>query len=126
MYRSTWELQYMAWLDRSADIVWWSSEETIVAYRSPFDGAPHRYFPDFTFAVRAPDGSERVSMVEVKPYAQTVPPAPPRPGRKPSRRMVMEAVRWGINKAKWDAAEAFCASRGWEFRKATERDHKFL
>jgi hypothetical protein len=29
---------------------------------------------------------------------------------------------WGINQAKWAAAEIYCKERGWEFVKITERD----
>ena len=33
-----------------------------------------------------------------------------------------EVATWGVNQAKWKAAEEYCMDRGWEFRVITE-DH---
>ena len=29
---------------------------------------------------------------------------------------------WGVNEAKWKAAEAFCKDRDWKFKIITEKD----
>jgi trans-aconitate methyltransferase len=47
IYRSSWELKYMMYLDSHENVLSWSSEEVIVPYRSPIDNKVHRYFPDF-------------------------------------------------------------------------------
>jgi hypothetical protein len=47
VYRSSWELKLMTYLDLHKDIVTWGSEELIIPYRSPIDNKIHRYFPDF-------------------------------------------------------------------------------
>jgi hypothetical protein len=37
-----------------------------------------------------------------------------------SRRYLNEVKTWGVNEAKWKAARAFCAGRGWDFDIYTE------
>ena len=47
IYRSSYELKLMTYLDRNPKVVQWASEEFFVPYKSPIDGKVHRYFPDF-------------------------------------------------------------------------------
>ena len=47
IYRSSWELKLMRYLDEHSDVVQWASEEFFIPYKSPIDGRYHRYFPDF-------------------------------------------------------------------------------
>ena len=37
VYRSSWELKVMKWLDANPAVLWWASEELIIKYRSPID-----------------------------------------------------------------------------------------
>jgi hypothetical protein len=74
IYRSSWELKLMMWLDTHPDVLEWSSEEIIIPYRSPIDGKVHRYFPDFYVRKKNKDGKIETILVEVKPYAQTQEP----------------------------------------------------
>ena len=76
IYRSSWEVKVMDWLDRNDDVISWQSEETIVPYKSPVDGKWHRYFPDFLVKVKTKDGKFKTMMLEVKPKKQTLPPEP--------------------------------------------------
>lgn len=121
--RSSWELRFCRFLDARPDILWWSSEETIVRYTSPVDLRTHRYFPDFLLCKDMGGGKTQVIMVEVKPYKETIPPDPSKEkttsGRK-SRRFINEMKTWGVNQAKWAAAEDYCAERGWLFKTFTE------
>ena len=47
VYRSSWELKLMMYLDTHPNVLKWGSEEIVIPYESPVDGRMHRYFPDF-------------------------------------------------------------------------------
>lgn len=120
IYRSRWELVLMTRLDAHPDVLEWSSEEVVIPYRSPIDNRVHRYFVDFYVKKRnASDGKIETVLIEVKPKAQTKPPAVQ---KKATRRYITEVQTWGVNSAKWNAAEKFCQERGWKFQIFTE-DH---
>jgi hypothetical protein len=115
VYRSSWELRLMSHFDAHQDIVWWSSEEHVVHYRSPIDGKIHKYFPDFIINTK----NKETIMIEVKPLAQTI---EPKKQKTPTKRYISEVYTWGVNSAKWSAAEEYCRDRKWKFQIMTERD----
>lgn len=119
VYRSSWELKFMLYLDGHQDVVWWKSEEVIIPYKSPVDGRWHRYFPDFLVQVRKPDGKLETSLIEIKPAAQTVEPVKK---AKKTKRYIQEVFTWGVNSSKWKAAEEYCKDRGWKFKILTEKE----
>ncbi len=67
VYRSSWEARCMSYFDKNENVIWWSSEEIIVPYRSPVDGKVHRYYPDFIIKVKQKDGGIKTIMIEIKP-----------------------------------------------------------
>lgn len=115
VYRSFLEFKMMVRLDADSGVEWWSSEETVVPYKSPVDGEFHRYFVDFVVHPR----NGQTTMIEVKPANQTKEPAK---GQKKTRKYLEEIATWGVNSAKWAAAESYCNERGWKFKIVTERD----
>ena len=119
VYRSSWECKVMSWLDRNPSIISWASEELIIPYKSPVDNKFHRYFPDFLVKVKSRDGKTKTLLLEVKPKKQTL---PPEPKKRMTKQYVNEVVTYGVNQAKWEAANEFCLDRGWEFRVLTEND----
>jgi hypothetical protein len=119
IYRSSWELKFMRWLDLHPDVIKWSSEEFFIPYLSPIDGIIRRYYPDFKIKRRGADGKIETLVVEVKPDKQTR--EPPVQKRK-TRKYITEVYTWGINQAKWKAATEYCADRGWGFKVFTEHD----
>lgn len=119
IYRSSWELRFMDYLDRHPDVVQWASEEFCIPYKSPVDSKIHRYFPDFKLKKRLPDGSTETIVVEIKPLCQSV---PPEKKTKATKRYIREVVTYGINEAKWKAAKDFCESRKWKFMVMTEKE----
>lgn len=116
-YRSSWELQCMAYFDKNPDIIWWASEEMAIPYRSPIDGKRHRYFPDFI--IKTANGE--VVMIEVKPSSQS---KPPEKKSRITKKYLNEVKTWGINQAKWKAAQEYCEDRKWKFQVITE-NHLF-
>jgi len=108
----------MIYCDKTKAILKWSSEEIIIPYISPLDGRVHRYFPDFYIKMIDKNGRVREKIIEVKPEAQTKPPKTP----KRKTKSYINAVRtWGVNEAKWKAANIFCDDRNYEFDILTER-----
>lgn len=119
VYRSSWELRLMSHFDSRPDVIWWKSEETIIPYRSPVDGKVHRYFPDFLINIKNKDGIFETVLIEVKPLAQT---KEPKKQSTVTKRYLNEVFTWGVNSAKWKAAEEFCKDRGWRFLIMTEKE----
>lgn len=119
VYRSSWECKVMFWLDSNPDILSWGSEELIIPYKSPVDGRWHRYFPDFIVKVRTKEGKLKTMILEVKPKRQTM---EPEKKKRLTKQYINEVTTWGVNQAKWKAAEEYCAERAWDFKLLTE-DH---
>lgn len=125
VYRSSWELKFMGYLDKNPNVLQWASEEVAIPYRSPLDGKWHRYFPDFIVRMRDADGKTVVKMIEIKPMSQSVPPEVRQKGQRITKKYLREVATYGINNAKWEAAKEFCADRNWEFVVLTEKNVNF-
>jgi len=119
VYRSSWELRLMSYLDEHRDVVSWGSEEIVIPYRSPIDGRVHRYFVDFIVTKINSNGIKETSLIEVKPASQTKPPAKK---QKATKQYITEVTTWGVNEAKWKAATEYCKDRGWTFHIFTEKE----
>jgi len=119
IYRSSWELKYMNWCDRTSAVLKWESEETVVPYRCPTDNKLHRYFIDFKTYIKAKDGSTKIYLVEVKPFAQTIPPI--YPGRQ-TKSYINQVATFVKNQAKWTAATKYAEDRGYTFIVLTEKE----
>jgi hypothetical protein len=119
VYRSSWELKLMMYLDSRSEVVSWGSEEVIIPYRSPVDNRIHRYFVDFVVTKINREGKKETALIEVKPFSQT---RPPEKKSKTTRRFITEVQTWGVNEAKWKAANEYCKDRGWTFHIFTERE----
>jgi hypothetical protein len=119
VYRSSWELKVMSYLDSHKDVLQWSSEELFIPYRSPIDSKIHRYFPDFLVRKKNPQGVVETLMLEVKPYKET---QPPNKQTKRTKKYLREVYTWGINNAKWEAAREYCNERKWKFLILTENE----
>ena len=117
IYRSTWEIKVMNYLDENPNVIWWGSEELPIPYISPVDKKRHRYFPDFIAKMRKADGTVMTYVIEVKPEKQTQPPTQ----KRKTKTFLQETITYEVNKAKWYAAEEFCKDHGWQFQILTER-----
>lgn len=119
VYRSGWEKKVMEWADSNSSIIRWASEEIVIPYKSPVDGRWHRYFVDFYVEAVGSDGETKVMLLEVKPADQT---QAPKSQKRKTKRYITEVMTYGVNQAKWKAAQEFCLDRGWEFRLVTESE----
>jgi hypothetical protein len=119
IYRSSWELKLMIYLDSHPDILQWSSEEFYIPYRSPIDGKLHKYFPDFYVKKNNSNGITESLVIEVKPKKQVT---PPKVKKEVDRKYLKEVKTYGINSAKWKAAREYCELRKWKFIIMTEKE----
>jgi hypothetical protein len=78
----------------------------------------HRYFPDFIVRIKRKDGSEQTSILEVKPYKQTMMPTQ----KRKTKQYLYEVTQYAINQEKWKAATLFCKEHGWQFQIITEKE----
>lgn len=115
--RSSWETRFMVWLDGNKQVLSWLSEEIVVPYISPIDNRAHRYFVDFKAKIQNNNGEVKTYLIEIKPDVQTRPPKP----RKMTKAYINEVKTWGVNEAKWAAAERYAKDRGQEFVILTEK-----
>ena len=121
IYRSSWELKFFRWCDNNPNVVEWSSESVVVPYTSPIDGRAHRYFVDNVVKIK--EGNEIIKyLIEIKPKRQTIKPTSH--GNKKKSTILYESLSYVKNIAKWEAAKAWCAKRGYKFQILTE-DHLF-
>lgn len=126
VYRSSWERDFMTWLDTNSGVLLWASEEIAVPYVIPGDKKMHNYFPDFLIKYQPADKSlEPVTeLIEIKPAAETKPPKIPANMDDPKAvaRYSDAVYTYAKNMAKWAAAASWCADRGIEFRVLTEKE----
>ena len=68
-------------------------------------------------------GTIKEYVLEIKPYAQSVKPKPPkRRTAKAMRNFRNLQVVVKKNEFKWEAAERYCKKRGWVFKVITENE----
>ena len=115
IYRSSWELKFMKWLDISEEVVEWASEPVSIKYFYTVDSRMHTYYPDFYFAFKKQDGSIVKYIVECKPSNQLKEPEPPK------RRTVKTIKNYNYlmeccikNSCKRVAAKKWCEEHGKE------------
>lgn len=119
VYRSLWELKFMKWCDMNSSVLEWGSETIIIPYISPVDSKVHRYFVDFYIMTKSKDGSVSKYLIEIKPEKFTKPPDIP---KKQTKKFIDEVFQYGVNVAKWKAADGFCKDRNMKFLILTEKD----
>ncbi len=119
VYRSSWELKLLAFLDINPNVIEYSSEEIVIPYISPKDNRYHRYFPDMLIKVKNIEGKIKTILIEIKPFSQTIPPVKK---SRVTKNFITEVLTYAINQAKFEAAQKYCDQRGWIFQIMTEKE----
>jgi hypothetical protein len=117
--RSSWESDFLRYLDLNESVIQYASEEISIPYLNPLDGRVHKYYPDMLVKMIDKSGNQVVKLIEIKPYKQTKMPVVP---KRKTKRYDEECVTYIINQAKWEAAEKFCQDKNWQFHKLTENE----
>jgi len=112
-YRSSWEWAFMNFCDNHPNVIHWASESIHIPYFNPFTNKNTIYVPDFFVVYQDKNGKQRAELVEIKPSGEVMETV-----GKSQRNQAMAV----LNKFKWDAARAWCASQGITFRVITEAD----
>lgn len=116
--RSSWEIKFARYCDTNDSIVKWNSEGIEVPYWSSSDNKMRKYHVDFVIEMINTEGVKQTLMVEIKPYAQTIPPKKTRGKREIS--FLNECKTYAVNIDKWTHAARFAKERGWMFIVMTE------
>lgn len=111
IFRSSWELRLMSFLDTHPNVIAWGSECVRIPYVNPLTGKSTSYVPDFLIKYQDKQGRQRTELVEVKPKKETFMEA------AKSRRDKAFVL---LNTAKWTAAMNFCSKNGITFRVINE------
>lgn len=109
----------MKFCDMAENILEWSSEEVVIKYFNSIDKKIHRYFVDFWVKIQEKNGDVKCKLIEIKPFKQTKKPKQP---KRQTKTYLREVKTWVINNNKWEAANAYCKSKNWEFLILTEKE----
>ncbi len=129
VYRSFLEARLFRVLDRSSNVLEWSSEQVIIPYKNPVKSAQEgetvysRYFVDVYMKMTIGEEVKKF-IVEIKPFAQTQPPKPSK--KKKTSTVIYENAQWSVNQAKWEAARKWAEKKGMDFLIITEKNIEIL
>lgn len=108
--RSSWEWDMMLMCDSLSTVLQWASEPVQIPYHDPVTGQQKVYVPDFLITFLR--NREKVTqLIEIKPLKEALSEA------AKSKNDIAMVAR---NRAKWEAAQAWCMRRGIEFEIKTE------
>lgn len=111
IYRSSWEYNFMVYLDDHPDVVAWASEPLRIPYYNVFKQAQTVYVPDFLVRYSDKNGKLRTELIEIKPMSQTL---------MEKARGMQNKMKVALNKMKWAAAQNWCNKNGCIFVILTE------
>ena len=114
IFRSSWEFAVMQCFDKHPNVVNWASEPFGIPYYNPIKKKWSQYHPDFFVRYVDQRGKEYREIIEVKPAKECE--------DYTGRSSYHDKVQQAINRAKWQAARAFCVKYGMTFRVCTEKD----
>jgi hypothetical protein len=113
VYRSSWELAMMTFLDSHPSVIQWASESIKIPYVNPLTGKRSQYVPDFLVLYKDKNGRQHAELVEVKPKKEAV---------LENAKSKRDRAFLIVNTAKWAAAMTWCKKNGVQFRIITEDD----
>lgn len=112
-YRSGWEMTFFMFCDNNPAILQWASEAIKIPYRNPLTGKQTIYIPDIFMVYKNKFGQTIAEVVEIKPSKQSL---------LEEAKTKKDKLTVVINHAKWQAANAWCKSKGLKFRVVTEKE----
>lgn len=123
-FRSSWEYKLYFFLDNEPRVLKWNVEGTTIPYEIEINErwGTCRYHPDCYCEIQKLDGSISKTLLEIKPYAETIPPVYPK--RVTAKSLENHEYRQKMflrNLAKWTAAKKYCDKRGIDFHVMTEK-----
>ena len=120
VFRSSWEKDFMDFLDNNTMVKRWGSEIISIPYIKPTTGRVHKYYPDFYVEyINRKTGKIVQDLVEVKPDKQI---RKPTTRGKSKKTQLYEAITWSVNMAKWRSAQLYCDKYGFNWKVLSEND----
>lgn len=110
-YRSSWEYNFMHYLDTHPDVIAWASEPIRIPYYNVFKRKTTVYVPDFLVRYQDKNGGMKTELIEIKPMSQTV---------QEKARGLQNKLQVALNRMKWSAAQNWCKQHGCKFVILTE------
>ena len=123
-FRSSWEYKLYYYLDNESRVLKWNVEGVTIPYEIQENNkwTTNRYFPDAYAEIKKLDGTISKTVLEIKPYAETIPPVYPK--RQTAKSLENHEYRMKMflkNLAKWKTAKEYCNRRGIDFFVLTEK-----
>ena len=128
-FRSSWEYKLYFYLDNEPRVLKWNVEGITIPYeiettdsRGNKKWETCRYHPDAYAEIKRLDGDVSRTVIEIKPYTETIPPLPPK--RITAKSLENHEYRQKMflrNFAKWTTAKKYCEKRGLDFFVMTEK-----
>jgi hypothetical protein len=116
-YMSSWELNFMHFLDNNPNILRWVSEGIAIPYFKRLSGKVHKYYPDMLIEYKNKDGNLIQELIEIKPAKDCRPSRSKKPKTK-----LYENLTFSVNVDKWTAAKKWCDERGIVFTILSEHE----
>lgn len=111
IYRSSWEYNFMVYLDTHPDVIAWASEPVRIPYYNAFKRTQTVYVPDFLVRYTNNKGQMRTELIEIKPMSHTL---------MEKARGIQNKMKVALNRMKWKAAQNWCERNGCVFVVLTE------
>ena len=112
-YRSGWEMTFFMFCDNNPAVIQWAIEARHIPYRNPLTGKQTIYVPDVFIVYKNKHGKTIGEVVEIKPKKQAY---------LTEAKTRKDKLAVALNHAKWQAANAWCKSKGLKFRVVTESE----
>ena len=119
IYKSKWEKKVFYAIDKNPYVLQWGYEVMPIYYHNPVYGRYTVYYPDIFCKIQKEDGKVEQLLIEIKPaHMMLMPDVPKKPAhqgmsawqtyQKKLRAYQGKVRDYSINKAKWEAAHAWC------------------
>lgn len=126
VYRSSWELKFLKWVDYNDKVKKVYYERVVLPYICKTDNKLHKYYVDCKITMEEKTGLKDY-LIEIKPFRQTIPPTQSK--RKKKSTIITEKINWLKNNSKWESAKKYCEKMGYRWCVMTEKgiyiDEKF-
>ena len=109
--RSSWEYNFMHYLDFHPDVIAWASEPIRIPYYNHFKRKTTVYVPDFLVRYQDKTGGLKTELIEIKPMSQTL---------QEKAKGIQNKLQVALNRMKWAAAQQWCQKHGCKFVILTE------
>lgn len=119
--KSSYEFTFMKYLDQNSNVISFTYEEIPIIYQNPLrNGQASRYWVDFWMRYINVEGKESQSLIEIKPFWETVKPVLKEKQTDEVKKQIIE--NYLLNQAKWASAFEYARRNSMRFSILTEKE----